>query len=76
MTITASALRSDVYRLLDRVLATGEPVYVERKGRRIKIASEETTGRLSRLVQHDCIKGDPEDIVHLDWSGEWHHDLP
>lgn len=32
--------------------------------------------KLSRLVEHDCVIGDPEEIVHWDWSEEWHHDLP
>ena len=33
--ITATELRRDVYRLLDRVLETGEAMTIERKGRRL-----------------------------------------
>jgi hypothetical protein len=25
----------------------------------------------SKLKKRDYIVGDPEDIVHMDWSGEW-----
>ena len=31
-TVTASALRADVYRILDRAIATGEVVEIERNG--------------------------------------------
>jgi hypothetical protein len=33
--------------------------------------TDQKTSKLSRLVRHDVIKGDPEDIVHLDWYKEW-----
>lgn len=26
--------------------------------------------KLSRLIPHDCIIGDPEDLVHMDWLAE------
>jgi len=71
MTVTASQLRNDIYRMLDKVLETGSPLIVERKGRRLKIVCDETPSKLSRLVKHDCIAGDPEDLVHMDWSTEW-----
>ncbi len=70
--MTASALRRDIYRVLDRVLETGEPVIIERKGRRIRISAEEAPSRLNSLVRRaDVVVGDSEDFVHLDWSSEW-----
>lgn len=67
-----SRLRADLYRLLDRVLETGMPLEVERKGRRLRIVPAETGERLANVVPApDYLPGDPEDIVHLDWSGEW-----
>ena len=69
--ITASKLRADIYRILDEVLATGIPVEIERKGRVLKIVAQEAPSRLDGVECHDYIVGDPEDIVHLDWSGEW-----
>jgi len=31
--------------------------------------------KLSRLVKHDCINGDPEDLVHIDWFKELNLEL-
>jgi len=72
MQIKASNLRKDIYRHLDRVIQTGEPLEIERNGRLLKVVPELHKGRkLSRLVRHECIAGDPEGLVHLDWSDAW-----
>ena len=72
MALTASKLRQDIYRILDEVLATGEPVVIERNGRRLRIVADDPPSRLDRLVRRpDVVTGDPDDLVHLDWSGEW-----
>ncbi len=72
-----TALRADLYRLLDRVLETGQAIEVERNGRRLRIAPVGSDSRLDRLRPHPgYIVGDPEDLVHMDWSGEWNPDLP
>jgi hypothetical protein len=76
MAITASALRNDIYRLLDEVVETGKHLAVERKGKLLRIVPVGPQGKLAKLTPHPCIKGDPEDLIHLDWSGEWNHDLP
>lgn len=76
MAITASALRKNIWQLLDQVAESGRPLEIERKGRRLKIVAEEGPSKLSRLVKHPCIQGDPESIVHLEWSDEWKNDLP
>jgi hypothetical protein len=70
--LTASGLRMNVYKVLDRVLETGVPAEVERRGKLLRIVSAETVGRLDRLSPHpNFIKGNPEDLIHLDWSHEW-----
>jgi hypothetical protein len=72
--ITASKLRENVYKILDQVLESGTPVEIERRGRRLRIVpADHAPGRkLDRLEPHpDAIVGDPEDLVHLDWSSEW-----
>ena len=72
MAMTASKLRQDIYRILDRVLETGEPVIVERNGRRLRISADETPSRLDSLVRRpEVVIGDSDDLVHLDWSDEW-----
>jgi antitoxin (DNA-binding transcriptional repressor) of toxin-antitoxin stability system len=70
--ISASELRQNVYRLLDRVLETGEALEIERGGRRLWIVPAEPSAKVSRLAPHPgTIVGDPEDLVHVDWSSEW-----
>jgi prevent-host-death family protein len=76
MPITTSELRGNIYRLLDQVLETGQPLEIERKGKIAKIIPAEKSNKLARLVKHNCLKGDMETIVHLDWSEEWHGDIP
>ncbi|MGH7897028.1 MAG: type II toxin-antitoxin system Phd/YefM family antitoxin [Candidatus Binatia bacterium] len=74
MKITASKLRENIYKILDQVLETGAPVDIERRGRRLRIVpADAPPGRkLDRLrPRPKTIAGDPEDLVHLDWSGEW-----
>jgi len=70
--LTASQLRADVYRVLDRVLESGVPAEIERRGRVLRIVPEAMPTRLARLIERPTfIKGDPDDLVHLDWSREW-----
>ncbi|MCI0416824.1 type II toxin-antitoxin system Phd/YefM family antitoxin [bacterium] len=71
MKLTASKLRENIYRILDQVLQTGTPVEIERKGRTLKIVSEDPPKKTSRLIRRDIIQGPPEDLIHIDWSKEW-----
>ena len=73
MAVTPSQLRQDVYRLLDNVLETGEPLDIERKGQRLRIVRQEpTVRRFERIpVDPNLIVGDPEELVHIDWSDDW-----
>lgn len=72
MAITVSELRQNVYKLLDEVLEKGVPLDIERKGRRLRIVPVDQVSKVSRLVPHpETIHGDPDDLVHMDWSGEW-----
>ncbi|MEW5851089.1 MAG: type II toxin-antitoxin system Phd/YefM family antitoxin [Myxococcota bacterium] len=70
--VTASQLRADIYRILDGVLETGTPVEIERNGRTLRIVADAAPSKLERLIPRpEFIRGDPEDLVHLDWSAEW-----
>jgi hypothetical protein len=69
---SVSRLRADLYRVLDQVLETGVPVEVERRGRRLRISAVEEGDRLAALKPRPgYLKGDPDSVVHLDWSEEW-----
>ncbi|HET9164280.1 MAG TPA: hypothetical protein VFN89_12660 [Solirubrobacterales bacterium] len=78
MALTASKLRANVYRLLDEVLETGKPLEIERNGRLLVIAPKEPSARGSiwdRLPRREgFIVGDPDELIHIDWSSEWNPD--
>ena len=62
--------------VLDKVVETGKPREIIRKGRRIVISPVESSGKFELLEDHpDFIIGDPEDLVHVDWSSEWKPNL-
>lgn len=75
MAVSPSELRANIYRLLDEVLATGTPLEIERKGRKLRIVPDEPVSKLSRLKPRPgFIIGDPDDLVHMDWSEYWDPD--
>lgn len=73
--VTLSELRNDLYRLADRVLDSGEPLEIARKGRTLRLVAEPASDRLDRIQPiPGLITGDPEALVELDWSDEWRSD--
>jgi len=71
MGITTSKLRQNIYKLLDQVAETGEPLEIKRKGKTLKIVLENQASKLANLKKRDVIVGDAEELVHIDWSSEW-----
>jgi antitoxin (DNA-binding transcriptional repressor) of toxin-antitoxin stability system len=72
MTVTASELRQNIYRLLDEVIETGTPLEIERKGHLLRIVPADGLPKLARCSTNPgYIVGDPDDLVHMDWSEEW-----
>jgi antitoxin (DNA-binding transcriptional repressor) of toxin-antitoxin stability system len=71
MRITASKLRENIYRILDDAIHTGTPVEILRKGTVVRIIPEKRISKLARLKKRRGFKGDPDDIISLDWSREW-----
>jgi hypothetical protein len=74
MVLTASRLRENIYRILDQVAETGIPVEIVRGRRRLKIvpAGEALPRKTDRLkLRPKALVGDPQKLVHLDWSREW-----
>lgn len=70
--LTISKLRADIYRIVDEVLRTGQAVEVERKGRVVRIVPVSQGRRIDGLTPHPgAVVGDPEELVHLDWSDSW-----
>lgn len=76
MPISASELRADIYKLLDEVIETGEPLEVERKGVVLRIAPVDRGSRLEHVRGNPgLIVGDPDELTHMDWSGHWHPEV-
>ncbi len=65
-------IQNDIFQLLDKVIKTGVPVEIERKGKRLLISPAEKRRDLDSLEQHpEYIVGNPDDLIHIDWSTEW-----
>ncbi|MES1241036.1 MAG: type II toxin-antitoxin system Phd/YefM family antitoxin [Acidobacteriota bacterium] len=71
MPVKPSQLRENIYRILDQVLDTGIPVEIERNGKLLRIVPVEPRSKLDNLKPRPYLLSDAEDLVHLDWSGEW-----
>jgi len=76
MKVTATKLRADLYQILDRVIELGEPVEIERAGGTVVILPKPkktpTRRRSVRLRRNpQVVVGDPDDLVHFDWSEYW-----
>ncbi|PCI38527.1 MAG: hypothetical protein COB50_02185 [Thiotrichales bacterium] len=56
--MSLTALRADLYKIVDQVISTGTPITIKRHGHIVRLVPE-------------VMVGDPEDFVHLDWSDEW-----
>ncbi len=73
MSMSLTALRQQLFKVVDQVIATGIPVEVNRKGHILKIVLVEKKSKLANLVKHDCIVGDPDELIDLSlykWSEE------
>lgn len=72
MKYNATDLRKDIYRVLDRILETGEAVDIERNGHLLRIVPVSELKPVERLRSiADLIVGDPASIEHIDWADEW-----
>ena len=64
--------KEDILRILDEVVNTDIPLEIERNGKRLLISPTKKHRDLDCLEKHaDYIVGDPDDLVHVDWSSEW-----
>ncbi len=76
-TVTASALRADVYRILDRAIATGEVVEIERNGVVVRLVPPRPRRWIDALPRRpEAIVGDPCELPEVGWSEAWAPELP
>lgn len=71
MVVSSTKLRENIYSLLDNVIQTGKPLEIERKGQRLLVTPKPPANRLAKLKKRPTIKGNPQDLVHMDWSDQW-----
>jgi antitoxin (DNA-binding transcriptional repressor) of toxin-antitoxin stability system len=83
MTVSATAFRQNIYKFLDRIDEKGEPIEVERKGRRYKMVPIKARKSKSKkkgsifdnlVTRDDVLNCDPEELVHIDWSKYWNEE--
>lgn len=69
-----SQFRANLFQIADAALASGEPVPLERHGRRLWLVPEGAGSaggsRLAQLPRRAVIVGNPEDLVDLN-AAEW-----
>lgn len=74
--ISVTKLRKELFKVMDQVANSGQPVFVERNGVRIKISRDEEN-KLSKIERMRNYKGPSvlkvpiEEIENLDWSDTW-----
>jgi len=81
MKTSASKLRSNIYKILDEVLESGQPVEIERNGQILKIVPPGYTepkeyksakSKFSVLKERKSFyKCDPEELFQNDWLKDW-----
>lgn len=78
MAITATKLRSDLYRVIDDVIKKGVPVEVELRGKKVRIVPAEPRDKLANLVKRPgVIAGDPGRLARVKtfdeakWRKKW-----
>lgn len=71
MRIKASQLRADIYNILDSVIVTGEVVEVERGGAIVRITSDRSMSKLSKLKKRKSTSGDISKLYDITWEKEW-----
>lgn len=73
MSMSLTALRQQLFKIVDQVIATGIPKEIHRNGHIIKIIIDDKKSKLANIKKHDCIIGDPEELVDFplhEWNEE------
>jgi hypothetical protein len=56
---------------MDEAIRTGTLVEVIRKGTVLRIVPEQRVSKLSRLKKRKGFRGNPDDVIGMDWLKEW-----
>jgi hypothetical protein len=70
--ITPSEFRRNIYNLLDKVIETGVPLEIKRKGKVEKLIIEDKPNKLEKLKKHpNVVNGDVDDLININWLENW-----
>lgn len=68
--LTLTTLRHKLFEVADRVLETGVPVAIERRGKTLLLTPQAAGSKLARLRQRKLINGRAESLVNAK-VGTW-----
>lgn len=68
--LTLTTLRHKLFEVADRVLETGIPVAIERRGKTLLLTPQDAGSKLARLKPRKLIKGRAEALVNAK-VGTW-----
>jgi virulence-associated protein VagC len=71
MIVNPTNLRKNIYQILADVMENGKTIEIQRKGKKAFITPAQKTSRLKNLKKQKALIGNPEDIVHIEWSEYW-----
>jgi hypothetical protein len=71
-----STLRRELFNVVDRIIATGESVEIEREGHKLRLVLDEKKDKFSKLKRHEgvlnCSIDELDNPERPDW--EWSED--
>ncbi len=71
MTVTPSKFRSNLYRLLDSVLLSNEPLEINRNGKKLLVVPEHKKSRISSIIPKKISCASDKELINTDWGDEW-----
>jgi hypothetical protein len=73
--MTATRFRQDLFKTLDRIALTGEPLEIERNGAVLRVQLAESGGNLLDLERfagrRQLLHVPAEELISSDWSAHW-----
>ena len=76
MIVSVTKLRKELFKLMDQIAQSGEPVFVERNGIKIKISRDESSeiskfDRIKEFQGESVLKCPIEEIENIEWDSVW-----
>ena len=74
--LTATELRAHIYKVIDQVLATGEPREIVRNGQKLLLVPASRPRRtLEQRQRRQATACTPDELVETRWDETWQPDL-